>query len=95
MTIILFNYINTEDIYIEDDLFDKADTEDIKDTSKDTIETIYIDDDIDIPSDDGIAIDAPKKPKIITDTNRIRLAPNKIKKKYQKQRRKGPPEKDK
>ena len=95
MTIILFNNINTEDIYIEDDLFDKADTEDIKDTSKDTIETIYIDDDIDIPSDDGIAIDAPKKPKIITDTNRIRLAPNKIKKTYQKQRRKGPPEKDK
>ena len=46
------------------------------------METITIDHDIDIPSDDGIAIDAPKKIKIITDPNRLRLASNRIKKKF-------------
>ena len=46
------------------------------------MKTITIDHDIDIPSDDGIAIDTPKKIKIITDPNRLRLASNRIKKKY-------------
>ena len=45
------------------------------------IETISIEDDIDIPSDDGMAIDVPKKVKIIIDPNRLRLASNRIKKK--------------
>ena len=77
-----FKNIDTENIWIEDGLFDKDDGQDIKDISKEItdvnepfvdiieddfkspIETITIDDDIDIPSDDGIAIDAPKKKKI-------------------------------
>ena len=47
------------------------------------IETITIDDDIDVPLDDGIAIDALKKVKIITtNSNQLRLASNRIKKKY-------------
>ena len=45
------------------------------------IETTRLDDDIDIPSDERIAIDAPKKPKIITNPNRLHLASNRIKKK--------------
>ena len=86
-----FRNIDTEDIWIEDNLFDDYDTWAIKNISKkitdvakpdgtvfddtdfepveaitipDDIETINIKDDIDIPSDDGIAIDAPKKVKI-------------------------------
>ena len=51
------------------------------------METITIDDDIYIPSDDGIAIDAPKI-KIITDTNRLRLASDRIEKKYFRQKSK-------
>ena len=53
------------------------------------IETVTIEDDIDIPSDGGIAIDAPKKVKIITDPNRLCLASNRIKKKYFHQKSKG------
>ena len=34
-------------------------------------------------------IDAPKKVKIITDPNRLRLASNRIKKNYERQRQKG------
>ena len=46
------------------------------------IETITIEDDIDIPSDYGIATNAPKKVKIIiANSNQLRLAPNRIKKK--------------
>ena len=42
-----------------------------------------IDDGIDIPSDDGIAIYPSKKVKIITtNSNQLRLASNRIKKKY-------------
>ena len=102
-----FRDIDTEDIWIEDDLFDGYDTQAIKIISKeiidvakphrtvdfycepiktitipDDIETINITDDIDIPSDDGIAIDTHKKVKIITGLNRLRTASNKIKKKY-------------
>ena len=42
-----------------------------------------IDDGIDIPSDDGISIYPTKKVKIITtNSNQLRLASNRIKKKY-------------
>ena len=51
--------------------------------------TITIEDDIDIPSGDDIAIDAPPKLKIITDQNRLCLASNRIKKKYICQKAKG------
>ena len=114
-----FINIDTEDIQIEDDLFDNDNKKAIKNISKETndvskpnktifddidfkinepietitipdnIETINVDDDIDIPSDDRIAIDAPKKVKIITDLNRLRIASNKIKKKYIRQNSKG------
>ena len=51
------------------------------------IETITIDDDTDVPLDDGIAIDALKKVKIITtNSNQLRLASNRIKKKYLSQK---------
>ena len=52
------------------------------------METITIDDNIYIPSNDGIATDAPKKIKIITDTNRLRLASDRIEKKYFRQKSK-------
>ena len=84
-----FNDIKTDDIYIEDYLFDNNDTTDIKDRATNILETINLDDDIDIPSDDEIAIDAPKKVKITTDPNRLWLAFNRIKKKYERQRQKG------
>ena len=58
-------------------------------TIPDDIETINIKDDIDILSDDGIAIDAPKKVIVITDPNGLRIASNKIKKKYICQESKG------
>ena len=69
----------TQDIWIEDDLFDNDDTQTIKNVSKEILDvtdpietialldddfklsvTIAIEDDIDIPSGDDIAIDAPK-----------------------------------
>ena len=53
-------------------------------------ETTTIEDDIDIPSDDGISIDAPKKVKIITtNSNQLRLASNRINKKYLRQKSRG------
>ena len=82
-----FKNINTEDIWIEETLFDPNDKKAVKDISKEIIDTshaisdrITIDDDypieaitIEIPSDDGIAIDAPKKVKIITtNANQVR-----------------------
>ena len=84
-----FNDIKADDIYIEDYLFDNNDTTDIKDRATNISETINSDDDIDTPSDDEIAIDAPKKVKLTTDPNRLRLAFNRIKKKYERQRQKG------
>ena len=70
-----FKNIDTEDFWIGNGLFDKVDGQDIKDISKEIIdvneplvddfespiETIRLDDNIDIPSDDGIAIDVPEK----------------------------------
>lgn len=55
--------------------------------SDDAIETINLIDG-DAPFAD-LATDASKKVKIITDPNRIRLAFNRIMKKYQRQRQKG------
>ena len=112
----LFRNTNTEDIWIEDDLFDDYDTQAIKNILKeiidavkpdgtvfddidfepieantipDDIETINIKVDIDILSDEGIAIDAPKKVKILTEPNRLRITSNEIKKKYIHQKSKG------
>ena len=99
-----FKNINTGDIWIEDGLFDNNDKEAIKNNSKDIIdttneittldndypiETIVINEDIDIPSDDGVAINSglPKKVKIIlSNANKVRLAADKIKNKYKKQK---------
>ena len=92
-----FKNINTEDIWIEDNFFDNNNKEAIKDISKDIIDTtnetitldndysieiIVINEDIDIPSDDGLPInsDLPKKVKIISSNgNKIRLAADKLK----------------
>ena len=47
----------------------------------DDIETINIEDVIDIPSNDGIAVDVPRKTKILTtNSNRVRLPSERIKK---------------
>ena len=70
-------------------VFDDIDFEPIETSIPDNIETINIKDDIDIPSDDSIAIDAPKKVEIITNPNRLWIASNKIKKKYTPQKPKG------
>ena len=54
------------------------------------IEIIAIEDNIDIPSDDGIATDATKKVKIITtNSNQLRLASNRMEKKYLRQKSRG------
>ena len=60
----------------------------IEDDFKSPMETITVDD-IDISSNDGIAIEVPKKIKIITDLNRSHLASNRVKKKYFCQKLKG------
>ena len=116
-----FKNVNTEDICIEDNLFDNNDRQNVKNVSKEIIDKvnpindiISFDDDVStanytdikpfdhdipmqidndfpietittkgvihIPSDDGIAIDAPKKVKIIT-TNaiQVRIASDEIK----------------
>ena len=107
----LFDNVDTENIWREDDIFDNDDTQAIKNISKEiidvaeSIKTITVTDDndefnpieiianqdnIDIPSDDSIAIDAIKKVKIITaNSNQLRLASNRIEKKYLRQKSKG------
>ena len=51
------------------------------------IETITTEGNIDISPDDGIAIDTPKKVKIITtNSDPVRLASNRINKKYLRQK---------
>ena len=57
-TILLTINIKTDDIYIEDDLFDNNDSQDIKDISGDVIKTIDLSDNIENPSDNGLATDA-------------------------------------
>ena len=62
-------------------VFDDIDLEPIEtNTIPDDIETINIKNDIDILTDDGIAIDASKKVKILTEPNRLRITSNEIKK---------------
>ena len=62
-------------------VFDDIDFEPIEtNTIPDDIETINIKNDIDILTDDGIAIDASKKVKILTEPNRLRITSNEIKK---------------
>ena len=56
-----FNNIKTDDIYIEDNFFDNNDSQDVKNISSDVIETIDLSDDIEIPSDNELATDVPKK----------------------------------
>ena len=84
-----FNNRKTDDIYIEDDLFENNDSQDIKNISSDLIETIGFSDNIGISSDNELATDAPKKVNIITHPNRARIESRRILKKYQKQRQKG------
>ena len=62
--------IKTEDIYNKDNLFDDTDSKDIKKVS-----------DSEIPSDDKMAVDGPKKIKIIPKSNSAHLASNSIIKK--------------
>ena len=87
--------IDTEDIYIEDDLIDTKDTTDIKDTSSSIIKAMNLDNDIDAPSDDRIAIDGPKKVKLITEPDRVHFVSERIKKKCQKKTTKRKPKKGK
>ena len=75
------NKVKTEDIYIEDNLFDDTDSKDIKKVSDGAIKKINFGDNIETPSDDEVALDGLKKIKII-------LASNRIIKKFQKQRQK-------
>ena len=75
--------IKTEDIYIKDNLFDdiKDIKKDIKKVSDSVIKEINFDDNIEIPSDDKMAVDGPKKIKIIPKSNSAHLASNSIIKK--------------
>ena len=57
----LFNdQIKTESIYIEVNLFDDTDSKNIKKVSDGVIKKINFDNNIEIPSDDEMAIDGPK-----------------------------------
>ena len=73
--------IKTEDIYIKDNLFDDTDSKDMKKVSDSVIKEINFDDNIEIPSDDKMAVDGPKKIKIIPKSNSAHLASNSIIKK--------------
>ena len=85
-----FKNIETDDIYIEDDLFDNNDSQDIKNISGDVIETIVLSGDIEVPSNNELATDAPEKTNIIsTYPNRTCIESCRILKKYQKQQQKG------
>ena len=64
-------------------------TEDIPDNIPSNLETIKTFKDIEIPSIDNLATDAPKKLKIISNPNSLHIASNKIKKKYIRQKSKG------
>ena len=85
-----FKNIETNDIYIEDGLFDNNDSQDIKNISGVVTETIVLSGDIEIPSNNELATDAPEKTNIIsTYPNRTRIESRRILKKYQKQQQKG------
>ena len=70
-------------------MFDDTDSKDIKKVSDGAIKKINFGDNIETPSDDEVALDGLKKIKIIPNPNSVRLASNRIIKKYQKQRQKG------
>ena len=78
---------NIETISIPDNL----ETVDIPDNIDipDNLETINTFEDVEIPFSDTLAIDAPKKLKIISKPNSLRIASNKIKKIYVSQKSKG------
>ena len=88
-----FNNIKIDDVYIEDDLFDNNDSQDIKNISSDVIETIDLSDDIEIPSDNELATDAPNIYIYIyiyiyitsTHPNRIHLESHRMLRIYQRQ----------
>ena len=85
-----FNDIKTDDIYNEENLLDNNDSKDIKKVCDNIIETInLIDNDVPFVEVDELATDAPKKVKSVANPNRIRLASNRILKKYQKQKQIG------
>ena len=72
------------------DVAEPIETMTVTDEEFNPIKTITIEDNIDIPSDDGIAIDTPKKVKIITtNSNQLRLASNRIKKNCLRQKSRG------
>ena len=73
--------IKPEDICIKENLFDASDSTDIKKVSDDAIQEINFGDNIEIPSDDRVAIDGPKNIKIISNLNSVGLA---SKRRYQK-----------
>ena len=54
-----FNNIKIDDIYIEDNLFDNNDSQNVKNISNDIIETIDLSDDTEIPSETELATDPP------------------------------------
>ena len=55
------NKIKTEDIYIEDNFLDDTNSKDIKEVFDEFITEINFSDNIEIPSDDEVAVDGPKK----------------------------------
>ena len=72
------------------DVAEPIETMPVTDDEFNPIETITIENNIDILSDDGIVIDAPKKVKMITtNSNQLRLASNRIKKKCLLQKSRG------
>ena len=92
----LFDYYDTQAIKnISKEIIKMAEPIEITTMTDDNdefnpIETITIEDDIDIPSDDGIAIDAPKKVKIITtNSNQLSVASNGVKKTFLRQKLRG------
>ena len=75
--------MKAEDISIETNLFDNThSTDKTKKVSDGVFEKINFGDTVEIPSDDEVAVDGPKKIKPIPNPNSIRLASNRIIKKY-------------
>ena len=82
------NQIKTEDIYIEDNWFDNTNSKDIKNVSSSLIEETGFGNGDDIVLVDDVAINDPRKMKIIPNPNGICLASNRTIEKYKKQRQK-------
>ena len=77
--------MKAEDISIETNLFDNThSTDKTKKVSDGVFEKINFGDTVEIPSDDEVAVDGPKKIIPIPNPNSIRLASNRIIKKYWK-----------